>query len=122
MAAASREKMEESSCERAVSWNVKVVSTKKKKVLPWYPLSRPLLRRRNSFEEEEKSPARSEDGEGEAGEVDVYHTGGQPGGDTDGIIVSKFHVRQMGIPIICRSLTTIAVPLFFRIYAHTNTQ
>ena len=30
----------------------------------------------------------------------MHLIGGQPGGGTDGIIVSKFHVWQMGIPII----------------------
>ena len=30
----------------------------------------------------------------------MYLIGGQPGCGTDGIIVSKFHVRQMGMPII----------------------
>ena len=26
--------------------------------------------------------------------------GGQPGGSTDGNVVNKFHVRQVGIPIV----------------------
>ena len=30
----------------------------------------------------------------------MHIIGGQPGGGTDGIIVNKFHVWQMGIPII----------------------
>ena len=30
----------------------------------------------------------------------MHLVGGQPGGGTDGIIVSKLYVRQMGIPII----------------------
>ena len=30
----------------------------------------------------------------------MHLIGGQPGGGTDGIIVSKFHVRQMSTPII----------------------
>ncbi|MEP5732619.1 MAG: hypothetical protein ABJL67_24980 [Sulfitobacter sp.] len=42
-----------------------------------------------------------ENGEGKAREtVHMHLIGGQPGGGADGIVVSKFHVRKMDVPVV----------------------
>ena len=38
----------------------------------------------------------------------MHLIGGSPGGGTDGIVVSKFHVRQVDVPVVYLSLVTIA--------------
>ena len=45
--------------------------------------------------------------EGEAGEaIHVHLIWGRPGGGPDGTVVSKFHVRQVGVPVVL-SLTPV---------------
>ena len=38
----------------------------------------------------------------------MHLVGGYPGGGADGIVVSKFYVRQVGVPVILFLLMTIA--------------
>ena len=48
-----------------------------------------------------------EEGEGKAGEaVHMHLIRCQPCGGADGIVVSKFHVRQVGVPVVL-SLTPV---------------